>query len=363
MSIFSNECERCHSKNHATKDCPHGLFQSKCTFCGSTEHSSTECPHGIFLSKCASCGSADHSTKDCPQGIFNSKCSSCGSKEHASLDCPHGFFSLKCGNCGSKDHSTANCPHWSAAGSGEPDGVKVEASSDAADKDEDIDDTQSSSAGVDSELMSRQYFVERMCKEVLSNGMIDLNQLRVFLQASDIFNKRPRLLWAVRRIDTGMLAPTSSEEEHQAFRSAVVEQYNNWAARIGAQYGADEAAAANMTDAIERVIPSGILFVIIFIFSSAGWFESLLIAALIGVPVYLIWSRIIPTFFGANFREFERQVLKLSLKVSESEAHRLVPNDYSWIWRDFRKGGFNYNAASRLSNQITGFKRLLREWT
>ncbi len=110
MGVFSSECSKCGSKDHAIKDCPHGIFSSKCRKCGSTEHSTSECPHGIFSSKCNNCGSKDHATSDCPHGIFSSKCSHCGSTEHASNGCPHGIFSSKCSKCGSKNHSTADCP-------------------------------------------------------------------------------------------------------------------------------------------------------------------------------------------------------------------------------------------------------------
>ena len=91
-SIFSRECGRCGSKDHATSDCPQGIFSSKCGRCGSVEHATNDCPHAFFTSECGRCGSKDHATSDCPHGIFSSKCGRCGSVEHATDDCcspPH----------------------------------------------------------------------------------------------------------------------------------------------------------------------------------------------------------------------------------------------------------------------------------
>lgn len=111
MSLFSDECSNCGSKEHATSECPHGIFSSKCAHCGSVDHASSDCPHGIFSSKCSNCGSTEHASSDCPHGIFSSKCSNCGSTEHESSDCPHGIFSSECANCGSRAHATSDCPH------------------------------------------------------------------------------------------------------------------------------------------------------------------------------------------------------------------------------------------------------------
>src|SRR5574337_9125 len=64
-----------------------------------------------FSTKCGNCKSKEHATRDCPHGFFSEKCGNCGGKDHATRDCPHGFFSSKCGHCGSKEHATRDCPH------------------------------------------------------------------------------------------------------------------------------------------------------------------------------------------------------------------------------------------------------------
>lgn len=105
-------CDRCGSREHTIKDCPHDFMIKKCSHCGSKEHSILNCPHLILFKKCSHCGSKEHSSDKCPNNaFFLTKCRHCGSKEHNSLNCPHGTFDTKCERCGSKDHSIKNCPH------------------------------------------------------------------------------------------------------------------------------------------------------------------------------------------------------------------------------------------------------------
>lgn len=44
-----------------------GIFSTECGKCGSKEHATSNCSHGFFSSECGNCGSKDHATGDCPQ--------------------------------------------------------------------------------------------------------------------------------------------------------------------------------------------------------------------------------------------------------------------------------------------------------
>ena len=130
MSIFSTESAHCHSKNHATENCPHGFLASKCGHCGSADHSTDNCPHGFLSTKCGHCGSTDHPTDSCPHGFLATKCGHCGSRNHSTDDCPHGFLSAKCSHCGSREHATDDCPHSGGSGGGGSDDGSIEAPAD-----------------------------------------------------------------------------------------------------------------------------------------------------------------------------------------------------------------------------------------
>lgn len=111
MGLFSTECGRCGSKEHATDNCPHEFLSTKCERCGSVDHATGDCPRGIFTTECGRCGSKEHATDNCPHEFFSTKCERCGSVDHATGDCPAGIFSTECGRCGSKNHSEEQCPH------------------------------------------------------------------------------------------------------------------------------------------------------------------------------------------------------------------------------------------------------------
>lgn len=90
--MFSKECSKCGSTEHAFEDCPHSFFSEECSKCGSNQHAFEDCPHSFFSKECSKCGSTEHAFEDCPHSFFAKECSKCGSVNHATHDCPQGFF-------------------------------------------------------------------------------------------------------------------------------------------------------------------------------------------------------------------------------------------------------------------------------
>lgn len=202
-------------------------------------------------------------------------------------------------------------------------------------------------------------FARRTLGAAKTKDGFDCRRFRDILRQPGIFDERHRLIWSARHFGAGLEGPSLDTKEVDELRAAVVEQYKEWSAKIGAQFAADIAGARKLAPFPYLLqIVAGAFF--LFMIGPSGWFASLIKAAFAGAICSFVFGRISSLVGGNEWIQREREVLVDVLKVSHDEACRLVPNDLSWIWNFFPKD--DLEAGKKLSDVNSGFRYILQEY-
>lgn len=205
------------------------------------------------------------------------------------------------------------------------------------------------------EIEKQKAFAQKFLRTVQTGEKFTVRQFRETLREPWVFEERHHLVWSALHFGSTYIGPSLDQRQANELRAAVIDQYEEWSKRIGAQYALDTASACNRWPPFEFPLPIVGAAFLLFV-AKSGWLTSLIYAACLGLP--LSWSvRRVRCLFGVNYRRYEREALFEFLNISKGKARVLVPDDLSWLWNIFARSSIQ--ESKLLSKQITGFREIV----